>query len=273
MIVVQTSGGLGNQLFQYALGRCLAHRHEVPLYLDTQLHKSRHHRDFALADFQIRIDTIPKKKLKRLLKPRLWRSPKLQEVREQHEFCFDGAVLELPSNVYLKGYWQSEKYFKPVESILRNEFQVRHPLEGKNLQFAQEIARHNAVSIHIRRGDYVTIPSCHVLPLDYYQRAISDIATQVEDPHFYIFSNDPTWAKENLHLPYPTCVVDHNDEAAGFEDLRLMSLCKHHIIANSSFSWWGAYLGSHPEKIVYAPDPWFGKGETPDLLPPSWKRF
>ena len=137
----------------------------------------------------------------------------------------------------------------------------------------------NSVSIHVRRGDYLTNPvtfQTHGLcDIDYYKKAIDEILDLVDKPHFFIFSDDQSWAKSNIIFGAPTDYVMHNNSLKNYEDLRLMSYCRHHIIANSSFSWWGAWLGNNPEKIVIAPKKWFNdpKIDTTDLIPDTWLRL
>jgi len=131
----------------------------------------------------------------------------------------------------------------------------------------------------VRRGDYLTSPAasgCHgVCPPEYYHAAVKELATRLRSPHFYVFSDDPAWVKAQLNLPHPTTFVDHNDAEHGYEDLRLMASCRHHIIANSTFSWWGAWLGGYPEKRVVAPQKWFrdDRVDTADLIPQGWQRI
>jgi hypothetical protein len=142
---------------------------------------------------------------------------------------------------------------------------------------AVRIAGCNAVSLHVRRGDYVSNPdSSRVHGLcgaDYHQAAVRRIAEVVPQPHLFVFSDDPQWAAGNLHLDHPATIVTGNDTRRDYEDLHLMSLCKHHIVANSSFSWWGAWLDTNPDKIVIAPERWFAheQHDTRDLLPPTWQ--
>jgi hypothetical protein len=148
-------------------------------------------------------------------------------------------------------------------------------LSGKNADIAEQIGRVNAVSLHVRRGDYVKNPkttATHGLcSLDYYHTAIRYIYETVEQPYFFIFSDDMAWVKEHLKIDAPCQYVDHNQGKESFNDMHLMSLCKHHIIANSSFSWWGAWLNSSPEKIVIAPNKWFAnQNNIKDLLPNDW---
>jgi hypothetical protein len=173
------------------------------------------------------------------------------------------------------GYWQSEKYFSEFSQQIRRDFSFCKPLSSDNEEFANEINHINAVSLHVRRGDFVNNPTTlatHGLcSLDYYRAAVQYISYRVNQPHFFIFSDDIAWTKENLEIVFPCHYVDHNQGAESHNDMRLMSLCQHHIIANSSFSWWGAWLNPSKEKIVIAPKRWFAKQiDTRDLLPPSW---
>ena len=182
--------------------------------------------------------------------------------------------------LYLDGYWQSEKYFKGAVEAIRRELIVQKELEGKNLEIAgmiKEVAQ--PVSIHIRRGDYVSDKKTNqvhgLCSLDYYESAINRLTETFSSPHFFVFSDDQNWVKENLKLNLPATYVDHNDAATNFEDLRLMSLCKHNIIANSSFSWWGAWLNADSEKVVIAPSKWFADNNmnSQDVCPEVWVRI
>ena len=196
-------------------------------------------------------------------------------IREPH-FHFYSIVLKAKDNVYIEGYWQSEKYFKDIEAVIRREFTVKNELQGKNKEVAQQILDTLSVAIHIRRGDYISNPLTAKLhntcSLEYYQQAINIFVGKVKDPHFFIFSDDPAWLQKNMVLQYPITHVNHNKADKDCEDLRLMSMCKHNIIANSSFSWWGAWLNNNPDKIVVAPKKWFNDDSynTKDLLPESW---
>jgi hypothetical protein len=162
-----------------------------------------------------------------------------------------------------------------VASTIRTDFAFRQPLTGLNVEIAQEIAVVNSVSLHIRRGDYASNPktlSTHgTCSLAYYKEAIRKIIERVESPHLFVFSDDIDWARDNLNIDLPIRYVDHNRDSESFNDMRLMSLCRHHIIANSSFSWWGAWLNPHEDKIVVAPNNWFANSNnTKDLLPTGW---
>ena len=296
MIIVKLMGGLGNQMFQYAAGRRLAHRHNTQLKLDLSFLESggvTTRRVYELDHLNISAGIATALEVAEYtgtgtnflqsLLAAVRRSIGLATAEphryvERH-FQFDPALLDAPDNSYLAGYWQSEKYFADIGDILRHEFAVRAEPDDWNRRMAEEIKATESFSIHVRRGDYVsdkTTGDYHgICSLRYYQAAVDMVVSQVRSPHFFVFSDDPAWVKENLTVHYPMTYMDHNGPGRGHEDLRLMSLCRHHIIANSSFSWWGAWLCRNPDKIVIAPDTWFNKGEidTKDLLPARWIRI
>lgn len=290
MIIVQVLGGLGNQLFQYAAARRVAVEKSLPLKVDVSAFDTYTLRSYKLNHFDIQVDIATPEEIRRFTRPDIVGKGKrwfarnilphhLRPIyREQKQYQFEADILNTPRNVYLQGYFQNEGYFKPIEPVIRREFQVKEPLRATNAVMANHIKNDNAISIHIRRGDYASNPTTRafhgLLPLTYYQTAVQNITELVESPHFYIFSDDPQWARENLEIDYPTTLVDHNDSSHDYEDLRLMSLCKHHIIANSSFSWWGAWLCENPEKIIYAPKKWLNGVDidTQYAVPPEWQR-
>jgi hypothetical protein len=214
--------------------------------------------------------------LERLLR----RKPKrpATHVRER-QYHFDPRVLQLRGDVYLDGNWNSPKYFEDVAPLIRQEFTFRQPATGRNRELLAAIDAVNAVSVHVRRGDYIADPkvaSIHgTCGLDYYRACLDLIAERIRDPHFFLFSDDPQWVREHLSLKWPSTVVDHNGPLDGHEDMRLMSCCRHHIIANSGFSWWAAWLNPNPDKIVLAPRQWFSttKHDTRDLIPAGWIRL
>lgn len=288
MVITRLIGGLGNQMFQYAAGKRLSCALNAELKLDTSLFettKYRVQRQYALDVFSID-EAIASPGEVRSYLPRngIWRRLLGAERMDrtyykERYFHFDPAVLCLTGEVFLEGYWQSERYFSDVAGTIREAFQLKTPLEGRNKELAEHIAAVEAVSLHVRRGDYVADETTHhrygVCGIDYYQRAISHIAEHVERPELFIFSDDPEWARSNLKFSHPMTFIDHNPPAQGYEDMRLMSLCRHHIIANSSFSWWGAWLNSRPDKIVIAPRNWFDHYDvdTSDLYPQGWLKF
>ena len=195
---------------------------------------------------------------------------------EPHFNYWDG-VNYLNDNSYLDGYWQSERYFDDNADKIRAEFTFKIPFSKINSEIAAHILQVNAISLHVRRGDYVTNPKNAYIgfcSLDYYKAAINQMISKIKDPIFFIFSDDIAWVKNNLLFANQAVFVDHNKNTESYNDMRLMSLCKHHIIANSSFSWWGAWLNTNPDKLVIAPKNWFRNGiNDKDLIPVEWMRL
>lgn len=282
MIKVKLNGGLGNQMFQYALGRSLTYRRRTKLATyfrgsvagDTAWKYSLG--CFTLSpDSTIRISPDLSAKLQHLVKLFFGESKNL--VKEK-SFNFDPDVLKVPDNVILEGYWQSEKYFIDDKDLIRKDYEFKENLIGKNAQLAKKITSSNSVSLHIRRGDYVSDKKTNdfhgTSGLDYYKKSLGYIKKRVKSPMYFVFSDDIAWAKDNLKLPNAT-FIDWNQADKSYVDMQLMSLCKHNIIANSSFSWWGAWLNNNPSKIVIAPKIWFKDPsvDTSDLLPKDWLRI
>ena len=198
--------------------------------------------------------------------------------REPH-YHFDPALAELKPPILLDGYWQSERYFAGVAGTLRRELTPHEPLDDANARLADEIQNVNAISLHVRRGDYVGNPHTNAYhgtcSLDYYYQAVAHIADRVERAHLFVFSDDHQWTVDNLRLNLPTTYVTANPASRGFRDMQLMSMCRHHVVANSSFSWWGAWLNAKGGKIVVAPKQWFAQSDndTRDLIPSDWVRL
>jgi hypothetical protein len=193
-------------------------------------------------------------------------------------FSYWSQFFDLSQDCYLHGYWQSELYFKSFERIIREDFTFREPLDERNSILAAEIHRTSSVSLHVRRGDYIsdnkTSNIMGVCSLKYYQDAIKYISQKIDNPVFYIFSDDIEWVKRELIISFPCVYIDFNQQSVSYKDMQLMSLCKCNIIANSSFSWWGAWLNINPEKIVIAPNSWFCNGTNDqDLIPYNWLRL
>jgi len=286
MIIIRITGGLGNQMFQYAAGRRLSYILKSNLKLDISHYQKDKLRNFNLDLLNIKCQIANKREINlsnpsqkgllSKLRSRIFKPPPLKPFREKY-FNFDPSVLTLSDGVYLDGYWQSEKYFADIKNIIRNDFMLRNYSEGNNLELIQKIKSKTSVCIHIRRGDYNTDPKTFqdhgLCSLDYYQKGIQHITQKIGGATFFVFSDDISWAKDNLKINYPAVFVDHNTIDNAYEDLHLMSHCKHHIIANSSFSWWGAWLCQNQNKIVIAPHQWFNSAEhdTKDLIPQSWK--
>lgn len=293
MVVVRLKGGLGNQLFQYAFGRALCERAKQSLVLDTSYFDSSNPgetpRDYRLHHYAIAADVgVPsgvKKVLKlgrkrRGIRSRVVRS--LFNVHINNEKSFEYAQTPPPEGYGVwqyDGYWQSPLYFDDIRPILLEELSPRLAPQGENARLLDEMRGCNAISVHIRRGDYVTSAKTQefhgLCGLEYYKAAMALMAEQVEAPRFYVFSDDIAWARDNIVAPCPVVFVGHNDDAAAYEDLRLMSACRHHIVANSSFSWWGAWLNPYEQKKVIAPQRWFldASVNCKDLVPASWSRM
>lgn len=293
MIIVRISGGLGNQMFQYAAGLALALHHRAEIKLDlswfatNQLHQGFElarvfgldHDEATAADYRQMLGWRGSGFIRPWLERRRmqWLRPAAY-VSEPH-FHYWKEFLDAPADTYLDGYWQSEKYFIGIAPLVRQVFNFAPPMSVWNQELGQQIQECNSVSLHVRRGDYVANPvvsGVHgVCNLDYYQTAIEEIRKRVVNPHFFIFSDDFDWAKNNLRLNHPFEFIEHNRGGESYNDMRLMSLCKHHIIANSSFSWWGAWLNPNPEKSVVAPRRWFANypADTRDLYGDGWIRL
>jgi len=292
MIISRILGGLGNQMFQYAAGRALSLRLGEPLFLDIGGFPAyRLHQGFELPDvFLCNSRPVTDRQMRSALGWRSYRQigslllkPQLQWLRGHHfvvepHFHYWSGFNDISDSCYLSGYWQSEKYFAPVEDRIRQDFGFRQPLSGRNMEQARQIAGCSAVSLHVRRGDYLsdtkTSSTIGVCSLDYYRAAVAYIAKQVASPCFFIFSDDIPWCREKLRLDFPCTYIDHNRGTESYRDMQLMSLCRHHIIANSSFSWWGGWLNPRTDKIVIAPKQWFVTDfDSTDLVPSSWIRL
>jgi hypothetical protein len=285
--------GLGNQLFQYAAGLYFADRYKGNLVVLQEpvvgtISHGMYHRPFLLSHFQIASPTRVLNRFDDLMlalgRRRLQVSAPLKvlgriavrhEVEEQrYRFVED---LQLPAStrtLYISGYWQAHQFADAVAPQLRQQLRLREPATGNNEGVSQQIAAAPvSVSLHVRRGDYTLAAEGNIaLPLDYYRRAIEVILERFEDPTFFIFSDDIEFSRKNLPDGIRRIFVEGNDDFSSHEDLRLMAACQHHIIANSSFSWWGAWLNPNPEKVVVAPRHWHLSAERmyPDLLPPAW---
>jgi len=289
MLVVRVLGGLGNQMFQYAAGRALALEVGQPLALDVSGFAGYGlHQGYELDSvFDCAAPLATRDDLRGMLgwqagqfAKRLLARPGLAPLRRRNfivepHFHYWPGLRSVPADGYLSGYWQSEQYFKAHEQVIRRDFTFRGELSDRNRAVAEEIAQCNAISLHIRRGDYVHDPKTNTVhglcSLDYYQAATRHMSGAVDRPAFFVFSDDIAWAKSNLKIGFPCHFIDHNQGPHSCNDMRLMSACRHHIIANSSFSWWGAWLNPRTDKIVVAPKAWFANGtDVSDLFPKEW---
>lgn len=292
MIIVKLIGGLGNQMFLYAIARSLAYIKQTDFKMDITGFESYSLRKYELGNFNIVEHFANSKEIQKFKEKKPFLSAffgkifvhspnsKYHYYKEKKIFNYDPMVFELKGNIYLDGYWQTEKYFKNIENVIINEFTVKTEPDAKNKDLLYKIKSCNAaVAIHVRRRDFVTNPqteSFHgTCSLNYYRKCVDIIAKRIDNPYFFIFSDDPKWTKENLKIGFPSIFISHNGPNKGYEDLRLMSHCKHFIIANSSFSWWGAWLSRNSNKIVLTPKRWFRKEgiNTTDLIPEGWIRI
>jgi hypothetical protein len=283
MIIVNLKGGTGNQLFQYALGRHLSLKNNDVLKLDVSgLDRANKlgdiYRPLQLNAFNVGKEVASDEEVRRLKYPfgiisKGWRWFSFRVLRRTN-VIFDPRVLSLTGDIYLDGYWQSPRYFDAIRDVLLKELTLAKPFCAPAAILAAQIKAGPSASIHVRRGDYVKNPRVlkEFVPCSqaYYERAVAEVRRRAGDVTFFVFSDDIGWAKENLPLGERAVYV--KDQAiTDTEELMLMSLCEHNIIANSSFSWWGAWLNQNPNKVVIAPRPWFDFQPTdPHLIPESW---
>lgn len=297
MIIVRLRGGLGNQLFQYAAGRALAAQHEVPIKFDLYSYIRHPYRTFELHHFNIDAVEATRPEVHaftgnnpiiRYLNKRenYFRCP---TVFAQPHYHFYAGFTMLPGNIYLSGYWQSEKYFSGIADLIRKQLTPAKPLDDRNISFQRQMQSENSVGVHVRRGDYTSQSYSSffgVLPEAFYGEAITLIRQRVQNPKFYFFSDDIPWCKSAFGMTGSE-FIEHNTGTDAYKDMLLMAACKHNIIANSTFSWWGGWLNANPDKIVVAPKQWFKSNflnkkipvypsrfyDTKDLIPPSWIRI
>ncbi|RYG19399.1 MAG: alpha-1,2-fucosyltransferase [Chitinophagaceae bacterium] len=275
MYYFQLMGGLGNQLFQYAAAKALSLKTDVPVkvyYNDGNMYAKR---SYELAKFNTQValaseDEIPKTTLLGKLKRKLRIT---SFFTENEQFRFDPSFFEQPLHTHFYGYWQNEAYFKDYREVILHEYQVKSPLTKKNAQYLHHIEEVNSVAVHVRRGDYIDNPEAYAnhgtLELAYYKKAIEFFEENHQTNHYFIFSDDPNWVKENMDFIAHKTIIDWNLDQPE-EDLRLMSNCKHQITANSSFSWWGAWLNINPDKVVIAPKKWTNRYTNCNVLPKAW---
>lgn len=288
MIIVKISGGLGNQLFQYAFGKYIASQLNTKVLYDIQTIKNFNHftpRSIGLTFFECQIEIASKNEIKKMkLFTHGFMERIERKIAKSYPFLFSKYFVEqsshtitnsryLRDNCYYDGYWQSYKYLEPLISVLRNEIRLKPASQEQKTDLINEIENSQSVSIHIRRGDYITIKKNYnlfgICSKKYYTDAIQYIEGKINNPIFYIFSDDLSWAKENFNGSQ-YIFVKGNIPA---EDLYLMSRCKYNIIANSSFSWWGAWLNTNSDKLVIAPAQWYNpklKITTNNLIPETW---
>lgn len=240
MVIVKLSGGLGNQLFQYAAGRELSMQLQTPLVFDANYYLYVRNRRYILDTFQtVGRKTFPFEVFIRKIQGNL------RVFKETKHYAFDKTIEKLDGHIYLDGWWQNPKYFT------KNWSQIQKELKFKNQQ--KIVLPKNSVSIHVRRGDYTIVSGFGLCSPKYYRQAIQKIEKLVKNPAYFVFSDDIEWVRENLpFIPSPHYVTGQTE----IEDLSIMTCCSHHIIANSTFSWWGSTLAKDKKGITIAPEPW-----------------
>jgi hypothetical protein len=293
-ILLRQKSGLGNQLFQYAAAMYFAERYAAELEIlqePQELAVSHGHpRPFLLSKFSITAPVRQRNRWDRLLcSTAAHKQPLANLARhitgtETYKPHFETDWSFLPTlpvssktrAIYLDGYFQVYTYAETIEQQLRKELILHDAPAGRNAEVVDQIRScESPVSVHVRRGDYTTIYGGRdALPMTYYENSIRRIRQLTPSPVFFVFSDDVAFCREHLPAGEDYIFIDHNAQRDAHEDLRLMSSCRHHIIANSSFSWWGAWLNPNPDKFVLAPDRWLDPTvPCPDLIPPRWQRI
>lgn len=286
-VVVGLSGGLGNQIFQYAAGRALSLRLGAPLKLDTSWFTGQKNRTFALDPFAIAGETCTSRSLTpHWFKPfeskvsrRLFTSRMGAKIFREPHFHFSASFEDISSPIFLEGYWQSPRYFQEATAHIQNDLEILGTVPSPCQAMLEAIQSSQSICMHVRRGDYVssaiTAKTHGTCSQDYYIQGITSLIKDMVSPRCFVFSDDPEWVRENVTLPCSMTVVDINSGDEAHWDLFLMSACDHFLIANSSLSWWGAWLGRNINKRVIAPRNWFldSDKDTRDLIPQKWERI
>lgn len=296
MIIVRTSGGLGNQMFQYALGRCLSIKNNTEIKIDNSMQMYTYNnkssilnivfRKYELNYFNIQAQIANQSEI-----PFYLRTFKLGKIAifidairrrtlfhkgREKDFSFDRKILDLKSDVYLDGDWQSYKYFEDIREVIRKDFKFNNQFNESILTLEKEIEQRQSVCVHVRRGDYVGNTFHDVVTKEYYTKGLDIINKKMHIDRVYVFSDDIQWCEKNLMFNFSTTFV--SNKYAGESNtghFELMKSCKHFVIANSSFSWWAAWLSNDINKIVIAPKKWFADEsiDTKDLIPEQWTQI
>lgn len=292
-IIAQLQGGLGNQLFQYAAARSLALRHQAPLLLDQSWFAPTYDdvtpRDPLLSLLQIKGSLITQepaisrpKRIRRIAQRLLPISPYIYLERAPYRYdpLLERVSLFRHQNLYLMGYWQSYRYFESIRTTLQSEIKPQAQLDPHYQAYLEQIQLGNAALVHVRRGDYVHLASAAkvhgFLGLDYYQRGMDTLLARNPNLRFFVFSDDLAWAQENLpHQNRITFISSLERSDAVIQELELMTHCDHFLIANSSLSWWAAWLAKAAGSPVFCPRQWTTDSNIAwdDLLPPHWQRI
>ena len=285
MIITKLQGGLGNQMFQYACGRSLSIELGENLKVDISSYDGNNSRDtkryFSLDHYNAVIDVASPEDINDAEKAL---APSLATKIIKKSLSLVGAPMPEPTfgsirqnkTKYLSGFWQSENYFKSHSDSIRKDLTLKEPLGEKTKFILNDIInRDNTVALHVRRGDYIKDKATReyhgICEPGYYRKAISYIVDKIGSPNIFIFSDDIGWATKNIQFPFSTTYVS-KPEIKDYEEMHLMSNCQNHVIANSSFSWWAAWLNERKDKIVIAPEKWFARHPSTykNIVPSSW---
>lgn len=281
MVAVKIYGGLAGQMLQYSIGRTLSLKHNTSLYLDLSWYKNkdfqkeRYPREFKLnhlnAAYNVLDELDPVNKLIYTKYCRGLNPFYLKRVLEKDFSKFDSTVLDAGNNIFLDGYFFSHKYFISNKELLSKELSPKMKMNADNANYLEKIRNSNSVSVHFRRGDYTLTDFHGLLQQSYYQQAVDIIKQKVNNPSLFMFSDEPLWVRENIKFDIPFEIVDINKDEFNYLDIELMKNCKHNIIANSGFSWWGALLNYHKDSIVIAPKKWINSQKDEfDNVPDNW---
>jgi hypothetical protein len=275
MIIIKLKGGLGNQLFQYATAKALALKHKTKLYIDHSSFETYTLHDYGLHHFNIK-DKIYQPEPKWLAKIEKKLKLKKKYNEDDHGFRYNEDLKQQNAyKLFLDGYFQCEDYFIDYRKEILEALKITSPLKPITLKTLEDIQSCNSVALHVRRGDYLLHDVHNTDKKEYYNKAMKYVESKVSHPTYFMFSDDINWVKENFSSEHKMVFVDFNDADTNYEDIKLMSNCKHNIIANSSFSWWSAWLNNNPDKIVTAPKHWFNGDmyDFTDLVPKNWIKF
>lgn len=275
MIFIDIKGGLGNQLFQYATVKSLAinKNSNFLMCLDdygSEDAKKVDHVEFKLNHFNV---DCSNQITESQISEEYDNVQKIIEPLSSDNFAKFINLNNYSGNIYLKGYWQDENYFKDNEKVVKQDLKVITPPNKKNEMMLDEISNTNSVCLSFRRGEYLDkyfIAQFGMCTEDYYKNAINLMSKKLDNPTFYIFSDDMEWIEDNVKLDYDTVPINFNGVGYEYEELRLMYSCEHFILANSSFSWWGAWLCDNKDKTVFAPTPWFNSFTKQSILCKDW---
>ena len=286
MIIVRILGGLGNQMFQYSFYKYLNNKYknvkiDLSEFKDYDLHNGFELDKIFNLEYDLASDNdIKKVKDKSYIKKNILSKlrRKIFGKRRTHIFeeNFSEKLFEENKDYYLSGYWETIKYINKIETIIRDVFKFKNNLKGMNYKISKKIKNDkNSVSVHIRRGDFVNNKMTYnnrygICDLNYYKESETVVERNINNPKYYVFSDDIEWVKNNIQFKNKIIFVDWNNGEKSYKDMQLMSLCRHNIIANSSFSWWGAWLNNNENKIVISPNRWFNNRKKTNLLPDRW---